>query len=207
MIPLEKLLQESISQHGRLCPRQVLGVRVGLAGGAALGMQIPSQDKHLMVIVETDGCFVSGVEVATGCAIRHRTMRVVDCGKMAATFVDVVTGRAVRVAPRLNVRQRAWDYAPSEERRYDAQLKGYQVMPVEELLSIERVSLTWPIDELISRPGLRVNCDDCGEEIINERHVYLEEQTLCRTCAGSAYYQPVSSVDLAYDTKTITESI
>jgi len=190
MIPLEKLLQESISKHDRLCPRQVLGIRIGLAGGAALGMTVPRQDKHLLVIVETDGCFVSGVEVATGCAIRHRTLRVEDFGKVAATFVEVDTGRAVRVAPSLDIRQRAWDFAPGEERRYYAQLEGYKVMPDEDLLTIERVDLTRPIEELVSRPGVRVNCNICGEEIINERQVYLDEQMLCRACAGQAYYRP-----------------
>ncbi len=197
MIPLEKLIQESVAKHGRLCPRQVLGIRVGLAGGAALDLTIPRRDKNLMVIVETDGCFVSGVEVATGCAVRHRTLRVEDFGKVAATFIEVASGQAVRVAPRLDVRQRAWEYAPGEERRYDAQLIGYQDMPDDELLMIEDVVLTQPIKKLTSRPGLRVNCDSCGEEIINERQVYLEEQTLCRSCAGSAYYQTVRVVNLA----------
>ena len=193
MITLEKLLQESISHHGRLCPRQVLGIRVGLAGSAALGLDVPRKDKALLVIVETDGCFVSGVEAATGCAVRHRTLRVEDLGKVAATLVDVGTGRAVRVAPSLDVRQRAYDYAPEEGRRYNAQLQGYQIMPDNELLSIKSVKLSVPVDDLVSRPGIRVNCDNCGEEIINQREVNVESKTLCQACTGHAYYHPVSS--------------
>jgi len=189
MIPLEKMLQKSISHHGRLCPRQVLGIRVGLAGSNALGMEVPRGDKILLVIVETDGCFVSGVEVTTGCAVRHRTLRVEDLGKVAATFANVTTGQAVRVAPRLDVRQRAYDYAPGENRRYYAQLQGYQLMPDDELLSIERVLLTRSVADLVSRPGLRVNCDRCGEEIINQREIKLGTQFLCQTCAGYGYYQ------------------
>jgi formylmethanofuran dehydrogenase subunit E len=196
MVPLEKLLQESISYHGRLCPRQVLGVRVGLAGVAVLGMEIPRGDKTMLVIVETDGCFVSGVEVATGCAVRHRTLRVEDLGKVAATFANITTGQAVRVAPRLDVRQRAYDYAPREDRRYYAQLQGYQVMPDDELLSIENVSLTISIDNLVSRPGLRVNCERCGEEIINEREVIQDGRILCQTCAGYAYYKALGDIPM-----------
>jgi len=188
MTALDNLLQQSISNHGRLCPRQVLGIRVGLAGSTALGMDIPRDDKALLVIVETDGCFVSGVEAATGCAVRHRTLRVEDLGKVAATFVEVANGRAVRVAPRLDVRQQAYDYAPGEEQRYYAQLQGYQKMPDDELLSIENVSLAIPVSDLVSRPGLRVNCEQCGEEIINEREVVQDGQILCQTCAGFAYY-------------------
>lgn len=197
MTALEKLLQKSISHHGRLCPRQVLGIRVGLAGSTALGMEVPRGDKTLLVIVETDGCFVSGIEVTTGCAVRHRTLRIEDLGKVAATFANVTTGQAVRVAPRLDVRQRAYDYAPSEDRRYSAQLQGYQVMPDDELLSIERVLLTRSVADLVSRPGLRVNCDRCGEEIINEREIRQDALILCQTCTGYAYYKTLSDIPWA----------
>jgi len=194
MVPLEKLLQETISNHGRLCPRQVLGIRLGLAGASALSLEVPRQDKRLLVIVETDGCFVSGIEAATGCTVGHRTLRVEDYGKVAATFVDVETGQAWRVAPRLDVRSRAYDYAPGENRRYCAQLRGYQVMPEAELLSIESVQLSVPVADLVSRPGIRVNCDGCGEEIINQREIKLGTQILCRACAGYGYYQPSDGI-------------
>jgi len=189
MNELEYFLAESLSRHKSLCPRQVLGVRIGLAGSDALGIDVPREDKKLLVIVETDGCFVSGVEVVTGCAVRHRTLRVEDYGKVAATFVDVESARAVRVAPRLDIRQRAKDYAPEEKRRYFAMLKGYQRMPVEELLSIEEVTLADPLESIISRAGVRVNCDECGEEIINERDIIRSNRILCLPCADSSYYK------------------
>ena len=97
---LEKLLAQSAANHQRLCPRQVLGVRMGLAGAGLLEMEVPRTDKLLLVIVETDGCFVSGIEAATGCSVLHRTLRVEDYGKVAASFVDVNSGRAFRLAPR-----------------------------------------------------------------------------------------------------------
>ncbi len=188
---LQTLLETSAIRHSHLCPRQVLGVRIGLAGAAALEIEVPQQKKRLLTIVESDGCFADGVEVATGCTVGHRTLRVVDYGKIAATFVDVKTGRAVRVAPRLDVRQRASAYAPDEKRHYFAQLHGYQVMPTEELVVIEEVELTTSIAEIVSRPGVRVNCDVCGEEIINEREVRYQGLTLCKPCAGERYYRPM----------------
>lgn len=189
MVALQALLDRLQGRHNHLCPRQVLGVRIGLAGASTLGFELPRQDKRLLVMVETDGCFVSGVEVATGCSVSHRTLRVQDYGKVAATFVDVTTGQALRVAPRLDVRQRAYEYTPGENRRYFAQLHAYQVMPDEVLLSTERVQLSIPVNDLVSRPGIRVNCEVCGEEIINERQVILSGLTLCRPCAGQSYYQ------------------
>ena len=35
------LLQQSSARHDHLCPRQVLGVRIGLAGLDALGLSAP----------------------------------------------------------------------------------------------------------------------------------------------------------------------
>ncbi len=187
---LKPFLEISSARHRHLCPRQVLGVRIGLAGAAALGTDIPRKDKRLLVIVETDGCFVSGVEVTAGVGVHRRTLRVVDYGKIAATFVEVASGRALRVAPRAGIREAALAYAPaSETRRYYGMLHGYQAMPDGELLAIQEVRLTPSIETLVSRAGVRAACDRCGEEIINEREVSSGGQTLCRSCVGDSYYR------------------
>ncbi len=191
MTNLQTLLEISASRHTHLCPRQVIGVRLGLAGAEALGIDVPQKKKQLLTIVESDGCFADGVDVATGCTVGHRTLRVEDYGKIAATFIDTKSGRAVRVAPHLDVRQKAYEYAPHQKKRYFAQLDGYQVMPIEELVFIEEVQLNTPISEIVSRAGVRVNCEICGEEIINEREVCQDDRMLCKGCCGSAYYQIV----------------
>ncbi len=188
MNDLQTILDLSSSWHKHLCPRQVLGARIGLAGAAALGLTIPRQDKRLLAIVETDGCFTSGLEAATGCSVRHRTLRVADYGKIAATFVDVKTGTAVRVAPQLDIRQKALAYAPEEKKHYFTQLVGYQRMPEQALLTIQLVQLTTPIEEIVSRAGVRVNCAVCGEEIMNEREVWRGNKPLCRACFQPVYY-------------------
>ena len=187
---LQPLLELSSRDHDHLCPRQILGVRLGLAGMNALGFDAPPDKKRLLIITETDGCFADGLSAATNCTVGHRTLRVEDYGKTAATFVDTQTGHAVRVAPALDVRQRAYAYAPDEPRHYFAQMQAYQTMPDEEMFTITEVTLTTPIEAIISRPGVRVNCDVCGEEIMNEREVRQNGLTLCRTCAGQAYYIP-----------------
>jgi formylmethanofuran dehydrogenase subunit E len=162
---------------------------MALAGTSRLGLQIPRQDKRLLSILETDGCFSDGIEVTTGCTVGHRTLRIADYGKIAATFVDVKTGQSLRVAPKVDVRKRAWNYAPKKEKRhYFVQLHAYQVMPVEELLFFQEVILDPPIEEIISRPAIRTNCDICGEEIINEREVIKAGQTVCQSCAFDSYY-------------------
>jgi formylmethanofuran dehydrogenase subunit E len=190
---IQTLLEKSSKDHSHLCPRQILGVRIGLAGMKSLGFNVPPEKKQLLVITETDGCFADGLSAATNCTVGHRTLRVEDYGKVAAVFVDVKTGYAVRVAPVLDVRQKAYEYAPDEPRHYFAQMQAYQVMPDEEMLTVTEVQLATPVEAIVSRPGVRVNCDVCGEEIINEREVNRDGITLCRACAEAPYYQlPVS---------------
>jgi formylmethanofuran dehydrogenase subunit E len=188
MPDLNELLQRSACHHRKLCPRQVLGVRLGMAGGAALGLEVPRSDKRLLAIAETDGCFVDGVEAATGCAVGHRTLRVEDYGKVAVTIVDTQTGRAVRLAPRSDVRERARARCPDERRPYEAQLMAYQLLPDGELLTVAEVRLVDSIEKIISRANVRVSCEVCGEEIINEREIVDAGRTLCRACAGTPYY-------------------
>ena len=193
MPDLQPLLDRSATRHRHLCPRQVLGIRVAVAGANALKLTVPRSDKRLLTILETDGCFADGVEVASGCTVGHRTLRVEDYGKIAAVFVDVKVERAVRVVPRLDVRERAYRYASEERRHYFAQLSAYQVMPDDQLLTVEEVVLARPIAEIVSRPGVRVNCAICGEEIINEREMVVDGRPLCLHCANGGYYSGIAS--------------
>ncbi|MBI5966183.1 MAG: TraR/DksA C4-type zinc finger protein [Chloroflexi bacterium] len=190
---IQPLLEKSARDHSHLCPRQILGVRLGLAGIRSLGFDVPPEKKQLLLITETDGCFADGLSAATNCTIGHRTLRVEDYGKVAAVFVDVKTGYAIRVAPVIDIRQRACHFAPNESRHYFAQMQAYQTMPDNEMFTVQQVALSTPIEAIVSRPGVRVGCDVCGEEIMNEREIHQNGLTLCCACAGKSYYHmPVS---------------
>lgn len=192
MPTLEELVNHAATLHQHLCPRQVLGIRMGLLGGALLGLDVPQTDKRLVTFVELDGCGADGIAVATGCWVGKRTLRVLDYGKMAATFVDTETGRAFRVIPHPTARDRAQAYAPDATSRWEGYLLGYQRMPEEELLLAQPVELTWSLEKLMSKHGYRVVCEVCGEDIINEREVVRDGHILCQTCALGSYYQPLS---------------
>jgi formylmethanofuran dehydrogenase subunit E len=199
---LERLLEETGAMHSHICPRQVLGVRVGMLASRLFYVELPQKEKRLLAFVETDGCFADGVAVATGCRLGKRTMRLVDYGKVAVTFVDTQTGKAVRVWPNPTARERAWKYAPEAPDHWHAQLEGYKVMPTCELLLFEEVRLLVSVEAIVSKPGLRAVCDLCGEEIMNEREVVEVDdrrpatgegkagRVLCRYCAGvDRYYE------------------
>lgn len=198
MTTIAELLEQSAVLHRHACPRQVIGVRMGMWAGELLGLDLPQTDKRLLTIAETDGCFSDGVAVATNCWVGRRTLRIEDYGKVAATFVDTKTGRAIRIAPHPQSRETARCYAPDARNRWEAMLNGYQIMPVQELLVAQPVQLAQTVEAIISHAGRRVTCDGCGEEIVNEREIQRNGAMLCRSCAGQGYYLPVAEADSVF---------
>ena len=189
MQSLELILRESAKRHKHLCPRQVLGARMSLLAGEAFGLELPRTDKRLLVIAETDGCTVDGIIAATACHVGARTLRILDFGKVAATFIDTYSEEAIRIAPNREARTLALEYAPNARNRWEAMLLGYQSIPAEYLLGVQQVQLIPSLAQIISQPAKKSECAGCGEEIINEREVIHEGSTLCRSCAGENYYQ------------------
>ena len=193
---LPELLAASAARHHHLCPRQVLGVRLGLSGLIALELlaadsttPFGNNNKRLLTIVETDGCGADGIAVATDCFVGRRTLRVEDYGKVAATLIDTLTGQAVRVAPTAVSRDLAQTYASNQPSRWHQYLIGYQHIPDAELVSIQHVTLRRPLADILSQPGRRTICAQCEEEVMNEREVVDENgRILCQTCAGNSYY-------------------
>jgi len=189
MLDLQDLLIKTAALHDHLCPRQVLGVRTGLLAARLFEFDLPQSGRRLFAFVETDGCYSDGVSVSTGCWLGHRTLRLVDYGKVACTLVDTHTGKALRIIPHPGARATALLRARDAADAWHAQLEAYQTMPDDELLHAQPVQLTVSLQSIISRPGLRVQCATCGEEIMNEREVLCDGQALCRRCAGmDSYY-------------------
>jgi formylmethanofuran dehydrogenase subunit E len=184
-----------LALHNHICPRQILGLRMGAFAGRIFKIELPDPRKRLFCFVETDGCFADGVSVATGCTLGHRTLRLMDEGKIAATFVDLRgdLSRGLRLCPRPDVRQRALEAMPFAHSRWHAMLEAYQVMADDDLLCASEIELAVAMPGLISRPGRRVCCAGCGEEIVNSRERWVNGRTLCAACAGESYWRTSKS--------------
>ena len=189
--PFERLLEASVAFHGHLCPGVVLGVRMTIAGCRALGIVRPREaGKRLVVLVEIDRCATDAIEALTGVSLGKRTLKHVDHGKMAATFVDAATGAAVRVLARDSARQRAHEWAPAGTDLRAAQLAGYRVLPDDVLLAVERVRI---LPGWLDRPRVRVSCRRCGEGVNYGRECTVGGSVLCRACAGDGYCAPLAA--------------
>jgi formylmethanofuran dehydrogenase subunit E len=193
---LERALREAEAFHGHLCPGQVLGVRMALLGCRAAGVSNPHASKKLMAWVEIDRCGADAVQTVTGCKPGKRTLKIVDYGKLAATFLNTETGTAVRVVARTDSRARAAELYPQLERR-GAQMAAYRTLPEDELFIVQAVSVAVGEYDRPGKPVLRVTCTVCGEEVNDNRHVAGDDGPLCRACAEGAYYGPGTEVAAA----------
>ena len=189
----DSLLDESSKIHGHLCPGQVLGVKMSMLGLREIGIADPrgKDRKSIIVFVEMDRCATDAVQSVTGCSLGHRTMKFMDYGKMAATFLNLKTDKAVRVIAREDSRQKAKKYFPEIENKYEAQLEAYKIMSDKELFDVMEVHVEIKPEDMPGRPLRRIKCDSCGEYVQDMREVQINGRVLCRPCADSGYYETV----------------
>ena len=193
MKSLDEYLAEAEVAHGHLCAGQVLGVRMAMLGLQRLGIEDPKgkDRKRLVTFVEIDRCATDAVAVVTGCRLGKRALKFRDWGKMAATFVDVNSGEAVRISARESSKQLARTMHPEIESKNQQQMLAYREMRDEDLFEVQRVRVSLPAEEFPGYKGERVVCDQCGEGINFRREVRHNGKTLCRACAGERYYEPL----------------
>jgi formylmethanofuran dehydrogenase subunit E len=181
---LDHALRAAMRVHGgHACAGLVLGTRLALLAAATLGLEVPDRQKRLIVTVETDRCAVDAVQAVTGCRPGKRTLRLLDYGKLAATFIDQWKGEAVRVAVRGDLRDRI--ETPDGADRHEAQRGAYLAMPLDELFQVCPADAEIAQFDLPGPPRRRVHCGACGEEVSDGREVMTDLGPRCRPCAGA----------------------
>ncbi len=191
MLSLDALIREAEIAHGHLCAGQILGVRLAMLGLAKLGIEDPrgKDRKRLVTFVEIDRCATDAISVVTGCRLGKRALKFRDWGKMAATFVDLETGKAVRVAAKESSKKLARELHPEIENKNQQQMLSYREMKDDELFSTQWVKVELPPEEFPGYKGDRITCAECGEGINFRREVDRDGKVLCRACAGERYYK------------------
>ena len=192
MKSLHEYLRDAELAHGHLCAGQVLGVRLAMLGLQKLGIEDPhgKDRKRLVTFVEIDRCATDAVAVVTGCRLGKRALKFRDWGKMAATFVDVSTGKAVRIAAKESSKALARQMHPEIDNRNQQQMAAYKEMSDQDLFATEWVKVELTPEEFPGFKGERIVCEVCGEGINFRREVKRDGKTLCRGCAGERYYTP-----------------
>ena len=190
MKTLAEYLELATVAHGHLCAGQVLGVRLAMLGLRELGIDDPvAERKRIVTYVEIDRCVTDAVALVANCRLGKRALKFRDWGKVAATFVDVSTGRAFRVAARESSKALAKSMHPEIENKNQQQMLAYREMSDEDLFDVQEVRVELAPEEFPGYKADRVVCSECGEGINFRREVVRDGHVLCRACAGESYYE------------------
>ncbi len=185
------LLAVSTAIHGHICAGQVIGVRMAMLALSLLGIDDPkgADRKKLYTIVEIDRCATDAIQSVTGCSLGKRSMKFIDHGVMAATFVHLEKEKAVRITALEEAREASKKYCTELEDKYARQLEAYKIMPDAELFKVQWVRLSIPQADMPGRPSRRVQCEGCGDWVQDHRDIEVSGRTLCKKCAHGCYYQ------------------
>ncbi len=191
MKSFEDLLEEATRIHGHVCAGQVIGVRMCILALSYLKILDPkgADRKKLYVFVEIDRCATDAIQTVTGCSLGKRSMKWVDHGVMAATFVNLESSKAVRVTALEEARELSKGYCSDIFDKYARQLEAYKIMPEDELFRVEEVIVEIPEENLPGRPLKRVRCEECSDWVQDKRDIQVDGKILCRGCAYGRYYK------------------
>jgi formylmethanofuran dehydrogenase subunit E len=193
----EKLLASSVAAHGHLCAGQVVGVRMALLGLRLLNFAAPptlSQLKRLLVYVEMDRCTGDAVAHTTGVKLGRRSLKFLDYGIMAATFVDLDTSKAFRILSTEESRDLAAVYAPLESDKVQQQVQAYKIMPDSVMFRVQEVKVNLTPFDLPGPTRRKITCSQCGQVVRDHREVENHGRILCKPCAGGAYFSQAREI-------------
>lgn len=179
---VREVLNRCVEYHGHYCAGQSLGVRIAKKGLEMIGAE---DQKDLIVFVENDRCIADAVLMATGTRLGRRSLKFIDYGKMAATFINLKKDLAYRVG------LKSVDRETSREGEDDVK-ERVLTLPDEELLFWNRVTVRLRKEELPGKPERIVRCVTCGEKVFDAKDIMGEGTDggpRCVSCVLGAYYR------------------
>jgi formylmethanofuran dehydrogenase subunit E len=197
MDAFEVLLESSADAHGHLCPGQVVGVRMAMLGCRLIGLDEPTQHdqiKKLITYVEMDRCTADAVAHVTGVKLGRRSLKFMDYGIMAATFVNLETDRAFRVVSTEEARDLAAAYAPEIAEKYPQQLEAYKRMPDSVLFRVQQVDVNISDCDMPGPTRNKATCSKCGQVVRDRREIIKNGRVFCKPCAADAYFKNAEEI-------------
>ena len=196
MESIDTLLEECERLHGHMCAGQLLGTRMALLGCRLIDIDDPrgADRRKLIVWVEIDRCMTDAISAVTGVRLGKRSLKYVDYGKVAATFLNTENKRAVRIVALEAARTLADERYPEIENKRQRQFQAYSEAADDELFKTELVTLELSDFDLPGSPRSRVTCVVCGEGVNDGREVVDENgDPLCRGCHRGTYYSKLDN--------------
>ncbi|MBU0464469.1 MAG: formylmethanofuran dehydrogenase [Proteobacteria bacterium] len=197
MKDFETLVSESARIHGHLCPGQVVGVRMAMLGCRLIGLDDPqchTQIKKLIVFIEMDRCAGDAVAHVTGVKLGRRSLKFMDYGIMAATFINLETNKAFRIISTEEARELAPFYAPDIVGKSAQQLEAYKLMPDSVLFRVQRVNVHLDEHDMPGPTRKKTTCKRCGQVVRDQREVMIDKEPVCQPCTDNAYFSDAHEI-------------
>ena len=191
---LDGLIAECGRLHGHICPGQLLGVRMATLGCRLTGITDPrgTDRKRLIAWVEIDRCVTDAVCAVTGVRLGKRSLKFLDYGKVAATFLNLDANLSYRIVAKDESRELAEELFPEISSKKERQMLAYREAPDDKMFKIERVRIELGEFEMPGRPSRRIVCELCGEGVNDGREVLdALNRRICRACGFGTFYQTV----------------
>lgn len=203
----DEALASSAEAHGHLCAGQVVGVRMARLGGRLIGLKLPCDGrdiKKLIVWVEMDRCTADAVAHTTGAKLGRRSLKHRDYGIMAATFLNLETGRAFRIISTEEARDLIDVYAPELAGNPVRKIEAYKRMPEGVLFKVQEVRVDLPEEDLPGPTRFKATCAECGQVVRDGRELIIDGKPFCRPCGEGAYFSEPR--EFAWDGLELTEA-
>ncbi len=134
------------------------------------------------------------VSAVTGVRLGKRSLKYVDYGKVAATFLNTETDRAVRIVALEAARTLADERFPEIKDKRQRQFQAYSEATDDDLFKVELVSVVLRDIDLPGSPRSRVICAICGEGVNDGRELTGPDgDPICRGCERGNYYSKVDN--------------
>ena len=141
-----------------------------------------------------DRCAADAVANVTGVKLGRRSLKFMDYGIMAATFVNLETDKAYRVVSTEEARDLARYFAPEISGKHAQQLEAYKRMPDNVLFRVEEVKVAINKFDMPGSTRRKVTCIQCGQVVRDHREVLKNGQPCCRPCAEGAYFSDAREI-------------
>ena len=165
--------EDLISFHGHSCPGLAIGYRMAKAGMDFLAGS-RSADEEIVAIVENNACGVDALQCLTGCTFGKGNFIFRDYGKHVFTLYDRKSRKGMRVA--LKLRNVPDDIRNDKDRFISWLLSA----PEGDIVSVREVNIDEPEPARIMQS---VNCEFCGEGVMESRTRKVGDKTACIPCA------------------------
>ncbi len=187
--------------HGHLCPGLAIGIRAPEIALREIGPH--SADEEVVAIVETVMCGVDAIQFVTGCTFGKGNLIHLDYGKNAFTFIRRSDGKAIRLV----TFPQAWGEPSTEHRELFARVLNGQATsddqerfqflhqqraqrildaPLGALFDIQPVEPRIPAKARIYDS---VQCEACGELVMEPRIRLMDGRKLCIPCFEASEYR------------------